>query len=120
MTSSQGTTVGGLKTPVDVTGSQASLTQGNITLIQSTNESVTGISATMTLGQHAEIPGQIIGVSGLSITSSLGEEGPITGNVAVTLTGIELTSSVGSPNITPWSEIDLGVSNTWTVVDLAA
>ena len=79
LASSQGTTVGGLKTPVPVTGSQASLTQGNITLIQSTNESVTGIAATMTLGQHAEIPGQIIGVSGLSITSSLGEEG-ITGD----------------------------------------
>ena len=49
LASSQGNTVGGVKTPVDVTGSQASLTQGNITLIQSTNESVTGIAATMTL-----------------------------------------------------------------------
>ena len=117
--SSQGNTVGGLKTPVPVTGSQASLTQGNITLIQSTNESVTGISATMTLGQHAEIPGQIIGVSGLSITSSLGEEG-ITGDGLVTPTGQSLTSSVGSVNITAWSEIDLGVNNTWTIVDLAA
>jgi len=80
---------------------------------------VTGISATMTLGQHAEIPGQIIGVSGLSITSSLGEEGA-TGEAVVIPTGIELTGSVGSPNITAWAEIDLGVSNTWTVVDLAA
>tara|TARA_R100000657_G_C4641396_1_gene87257 strand:- start:51 stop:800 length:750 start_codon:yes stop_codon:yes gene_type:complete len=119
ITSSQGTTVGGLKTPVPVTGSQASFTQGSITLIQSTNESVTGISATMTLGQHAEIPGQIIGVSGLSITSSLGEE-DATGEAVVIPTGLELTGSVGSPNITAWSEIDLGVSNTWTVVDLAA
>ena len=119
LTSSQGTTVGGLKTPVPVTGSQASLTQGNITLIQSTNESVTGIAATMTLGQHAEIPGQIIGVSGLSITSSLGEEG-ISADGLVIPTGQSLTSSVGSVNITAWSEIDLGVNNTWTEVDLAA
>ena len=120
MTSSQGTTVGGLKTPVNVTGSQASLTQGNITLIQSTNESVTGIAATMTLGQHSEIPAQIVGVSGISMTSSLGEEGPITGDALVTPSGIQLTGSIGSPNITSWNEIDLGVSNTWTVVDLAA
>ena len=67
----------------------------------------------------AEIPGQIIGVSGLSMTSSLGEEG-ITGDGIVNPTGQSLTSSVGSVNITAWSEIDLGVSNTWTVVDLAA
>ena len=112
--------MGGLKTPVDVTGIQASMTIGNISLVQTTTESVTGMSATMTLGQHAEIPGQIIGVSGLSITSSLGEEGPISGDALVTPTGIQLTGSVGSPNITAWSEIDLGVSNTWTVVDLAA
>ena len=120
MTSSQGTTTGGLKTPVDVTGIQGTLSQGNISLVQTTIEPVTGTAATMSLGTHAEIPGQIIGVSGLSITSSLGEEGPITGDALVIPSGIQLTGSVGSPNITSWNEIDLGVSNTWTVVDLAA
>ena len=35
-------------------------------------------------------------------------------------TGIQMTASVGSPNITAWAEIDPGVSNTWSVVDLAA
>ena len=120
MTSSQGTTVGGLKTPVDVTGIQGTFSQGNISLEQTTIEPVTGISATMSLGSHAEIPGQIIGVSGLSITSALGEEGPITADAIVIPTGIQLTGSVGSPNITAWAEIDLGVNNVWTPVDLAA
>ena len=119
ITSSQGNVVGGLKTPVDVSGISMSMTQGNASLIQTTVEQPTGISATMTLGQHAEIPGQIIGVSGLSITSSLGEEG-ITGDGQITLSGQSLTSAVGGVNITAWSEIDLGVSNTWTPVDLAA
>tara|TARA_A100001201_G_scaffold23196_7_gene26324 strand:- start:1762 stop:3129 length:1368 start_codon:yes stop_codon:yes gene_type:complete len=120
LTSTAGNAVGGLKTPVDVTGIQASMSIGNISLVQTTTESVTGISATMTLGQHAEIPGQIIGVSGLSMTSSLGEEGPITGDALVIPTGQSLTGSVGNVNITSWNEIDLGVSNSWTVVDLAA
>jgi len=120
MTSSQGSTTGGLKTPVDVTGIQASMSIGNISLVQTTVETVTGIAATMTLGQHAEIPGQIIGVSGLSMTSSLGEEGPITGDAIVTPLGIQLTGSIGNPNVTAWSEIDLGVNNSWTTVDLAA
>ena len=84
-----------------------------------TAESVTGISATMTLGQHAEIPGQIIGVSGLSMTSSLGEE-EVVGGALVIPTGIQLSGSVGNPNVTAWSEIDLGVNNTWSTVDLAA
>jgi len=120
LTGSVGNTIAGLKTPVDVSGISMTMTQGTFSLVQTTVEQPTGLSATMTLGQHAEIPGQIIGVSGLSITSSLGEEGPVTGNALVTPTGIQLTGSIGSPNITSWNEIDLGVSNTWTVVDLAA
>jgi len=119
ITSSIGNAASGLFLDVPVTGVQASFTQGSISLQQSTNEPATGISATMTLGQHAEIPAQIVGISGLSMTSSLGEEG-ITANALVIPTGQSLTSSVGSVNITAWSEIDLGVSNTWTVVDLAA
>tara|TARA_R100001509_G_scaffold115360_1_gene70424 strand:+ start:217 stop:1527 length:1311 start_codon:yes stop_codon:yes gene_type:complete len=119
MTASPGTAVGGLKTPVDVSGIQASMSIGNISLVQTTTESVTGISATMTLGQHAEIPGQIIGVSGLSMTSSLGEE-EVVGGALVIPTGIQLSGSVGNPNVTAWSEIDLGVNNTWSTVDLAA
>ena len=120
ISSSIGNSAAGLFLDVPVTGIQASFTQGTISLVQSTNEPATGISATMTLGQHSEIPAQIVGVSGLSITSSLGEEGPVTGDALVTPSGIQLTGSIGSSNITSWNEIDLGVSNTWTVVDLAA
>ena len=119
ITSQQGITIGGTKTPVDVTGIQASFTLGNFTLVQTTNESVTGQQATMSLGTHAEIPDQIIGVTGLSITSSLGEEGT-TGDAEVIPTGQLLTSSIGNVNITAWSEVDLGVSNTWAEVDRAA
>jgi len=38
----------------------------------------------------------------------------------VQVSGVQLTSSTGSPNITAWQEIDLGVNNIWTEVDLAA
>jgi len=56
LTSSIGSTVAGLKTPVDVSGIQATFTQGNFTLVQTTTESPTGQQATLSLGQHAEIP----------------------------------------------------------------
>ena len=55
LTSSIGSTVAGLKTPVDVSGIQATFTQGNFTLVQTTTESPTGQQATLSLGQHAEI-----------------------------------------------------------------
>ena len=46
--------------------------------------------------------------------------GTITANANVSLTGISMTSSIGTPNITAWAEIDPNVSNVWTEVDLAA
>ena len=52
------------------------------------------------------------------IPSSPKEE--VIGGALVIPTGIQLTGSVGSPNITAWAEIDLGVNNVWTPVDLAA
>ena len=114
-----GSVIAGLKTPVDVSGIQSTMSLGSITLIQTTNEQPSGIQATMSLGQHAEIPGQIIGVSGQQISSSVGSV-TATGEAAVDVTGIQMTISVGSPNITAWAEIDPGVNNVWTEVDLAA
>jgi hypothetical protein len=118
-TMSVGTAVGGLKTPVDVSGIQATMTLGSITLIQSTNESVTGQQLTASLGQHAEIPGQIIGVGGLQLAGSIGSVS-VTGLANIDVTGIQMTISAGNANVTAWAEVNTGVSNTWTVVDLAA
>jgi hypothetical protein len=53
------------------------------------------------------------------MTLFLGEETTVA-NADVDVTGIELTSSIGSTNITSWQEVDPGVTNVWTEVDLAA
>ena len=119
LTGSMGITIAGLKTPVDVTGVQMTSSQGNFNLVQSTNEQPTGIQGTLSLGQHAEIPGQIIGVSGLGLTASI-DNVTITGNGLVAPTGQQITSNVGTVNVTSWQEVDLGVDNNWTEVDLAA
>ena len=73
----------------------------------------------MSLGQHAEIPGQIIGVTGLELTSSIGSVS-VEGTSDVSITGISSTISVGQVNVTAWQEVDPGVNNIWTEVDLAA
>jgi hypothetical protein len=119
LTTGVGQAVAGLFIPVDVTGISASLTLGTFTLVQSTNEPVTGQAMTLSLGTPAEIPAQIVGVTGQQLTSGIGSVS-VTGTGKVVLTGIDLTASVGTINITAWAEIDLGVNNVWTEVDLAA
>jgi len=118
-TSSVGNSAAGLFLDVPVTGSQATMSIGNFSLVQSTNESPTGVQATISIGNPSEIPAQHVGVSGLQLTSTAGSV-TVVGEAKVIPTGIQLTGSVGTVNITPWQEIDLGVSNTWTTVDLAA
>tara|TARA_R100000149_G_C5877395_1_gene141381 strand:- start:1252 stop:2742 length:1491 start_codon:yes stop_codon:yes gene_type:complete len=119
LTGSVGTTVAGLKTPVDVTGISMTMSQGSTSLVQTTTEAVTGQQLTSTLGTHAEIPGQIIGVQGLALTSSIGSV-TVEGTAGIDVTGIQMSASVGNVAITPWQEVDLGVNNVWTEVDLAA
>jgi hypothetical protein len=74
---------------------------------------------TLSLGTPAEIPQQIVGVTGQQLTSGIGSV-TVTGTSIVPLTGVSLTLSIGTTNITAWAEIDLGVNNVWTEVDLAA
>jgi hypothetical protein len=119
LTTGVGQAVGGILQEVPVTGISASLTLGTFTLVQSTNESVTGQAMTLGLGTPAEIPQQIVGVTGQQLTSGIGSVS-VTGTSVVIPTGISLTSSIGATNITAWAEIDLGVNNVWTEVDLAA
>jgi len=119
LSGSMGNVVAGLKTPVDVTGIQATMSLGSITLIQSTNEPVTGQQLTLALGEAEEIPAQIVGVSGIQLTSSIGSV-TVVGTSVIQPTGISATFSVGQVNVTPWQEINLGVNNVWTEVDLAA
>lgn len=118
-TSDIGQVIGGTRQDVPVSGIEATLTLGDFTLIQSTVESVTGLEITSSIGEAEEIPAQIIGLTGLEVTSSMGSV-TVIGEAAIDVTGIELTLSVGSLNITAWQEIDPGVNNVWSDVDLAA
>jgi len=100
-----------------VTGIQATFTIGTTTLEQTTTESVTGQTMTMTLGEEGQA--SKYDVTGSAMASSIGSV-TVVGGAGIDVTGIQMTATVVSPNITAWQEIDLGVSNTWTEVDLAA
>jgi len=96
---------------------QATFSIGSISLVQTTNEPVTGQTITLSLGEEEQA--NVYPVSGSTMTSSVGSV-TVVGGAGIDVSGIQMTASVGSPMITAWAEIDLGVSNTWTVVDLAA
>ncbi len=44
----------------------------------------------------------------------------VEGTAGIDVTGIQMTASTGNANITSWQEINPGVTNVWTTVDLAA
>jgi len=119
LTTGVGQTEAFQNTPVDVSGISMTISLGNENLVQTTTEVVSGQSLATSIGTPTEIPMQNVGVTGLSLTTAMGEESTVS-NANIPLTGIALTSSVGSLNITSWQEVDLGVNNTWTTVDLAA
>jgi len=118
-TFSEGQVIGGTRQDVPVTGTEATMSLGTIALEQSTNEPATGQELTTSIGDVEEIPEQIVGVSGIQLTANTGSV-TVTGTAVVAATGIELTSSLGSINVTAWNEIDPGVNNVWSEVDLAA
>lgn len=105
------------KIPVDVTGIQGTFSIGTITLEQTTTETVTGQTMTMTLGEEGQA--SKYDVTGSTMTSAIGSV-TIVGGAGIDVTGIQITANIGNVNVTSWSEVDLGVSNTWTEVDLAA
>jgi hypothetical protein len=117
-TTSVGQVVPEPRIEVDVTGIQASLSLGTAQLVQTTTEIVTGQAATLTQGSAQQASVYPVTTAGL-LSSSIGSVTQTT-TANVPLTGIGLTASIGTVKITAWSEINPGVNNTWSEVDLAA
>jgi hypothetical protein len=74
---------------------------------------------TVGLGNEDAIPNTIVSVSTNLLNVSVGTA---SGEVLSTasLTGINMTASTGRLYISAWAVVDIGVTNNWTVVDIAA
>ena len=107
------------RTDVNLSGIQASLSLGNFTLVQTNNQSVT-TAGLLSISQGSAQQASVYPVTTAGLLNSSAGSTTQTTTANVTLTGIGLTASLGTVNITAWSEIDLGVNNTWSEVDLAA
>ena len=82
---------------------------------------VTVLATTLTLNSNV---GNVDAVSVVDLSSLIGYTsiGSVTTEQTanVSVTGISMSANVGNVAVTPWSEVDLDVNNTWTEVDLAA
>ena len=77
------------------------------------------MSSTGSVGSIVPVSGY--DVTGVSSTSAVGTPTEITGTGVVdNVTGVVLTSSMGSVIIIAWSEIDTGTQTTWTEITTAA
>ena len=86
-------------------------TAGNATI------AVTGIQMASSIGTASQATKY--DVSGQQMATSAGSVS-VTGTAVVIPTGIQLQTNTGNPIITAWQEINPGVTNVWTEVDLAA
>lgn len=124
---------------VSVTGTEMTMTLGDESAFTDHTVEVTGQELTMSMGEEDIIVDANVELTGNELTSSIGDVEQetryavtgvemstaigsviVTGTANVDVTGIQLQSNTGNVNITAWAEIDPGVSNVWTEVDLAA
>jgi hypothetical protein len=74
---------------------------------------------TVGLGNEDAVPNTIVSVSTNLLNVSVGvASGEFTSTVSPT--GVSATTSTGRVFIAAWAVVDIGVTNTWTVVDIAA
>ena len=79
----------------------------------------TGVSSTSSVGSIT--PVSKYSVTGVSSTSAVGSPTEITGEGIVDdVSGVVLTSNVGSVIIIAWNRIDTGTPVTWTKITTAA
>ncbi len=117
LSSSIGQVVPEPKLEVPVTGISLTSTIGNFTLVQSTVEGVTGQELTFSMGEEDAV--SVAEVTGSEATISVGSAEVII-DVSFDVTGISATISISQVGLTSWQEIDPGVNNVWSDVDLAA
>ena len=103
---------------VVVTGTSLTSTIGNVSLTADANVSVTGILGNLSQGTAICDANSLIDVTGNQLSTFIGQV--VTFDASAEVTGMSASTSIGSVKITSWQEVDPGVSNVWTEVDLAA
>ena len=104
---------------VDVIGNQLNTTLGTYSITADANLSLSTNLLTVSLGDEDATPNTQVTLSTNLMTLSQGSASGETLST-ISVTGVTVTSQVGRVFVSAWAVIDIGVTNTWTVVDIAA
>jgi len=139
------TTTGTIDTQIDfdavVIGESISTTVDTVTITADANIDVNGSSLTILLGDAVEQITADVFLTGNAISIDLGsaeldantlvDVTSVSANTTINsvsiiidvtpaITGLQMTSNVGRVFISAWAVVDIGITNNWAVVDIAA
>ena len=104
---------------VDVIGNQLNTTIGIYSITADANVTPNTNLLTISLGDEDATPNTQVTLSTNLLTLSQGfASGETLSTISVT--GVTVTSQVGRVFVSAWAVIDIGVTNNWSVVDIAA
>jgi hypothetical protein len=104
---------------VDVIGVQLNTAIGSLSITADANLTLNTNLLTVSLGDEEGLPNTIVTLSTNLLNVSVGTaSGQALVDVAVT--GVNMTTSTGRLFVSAWAVVNIGVTNTWTVVDIAA
>jgi hypothetical protein len=104
---------------VDVIGVQLNTTVAALSITADSNLTLNTNLLTVSTGNEDVTPNTIVVLSTNLLNVSVGNaSGQALVDVAVT--GVNMTTSTGRLYVTAWAVVNIGVTNTWSVVDIAA
>lgn len=104
---------------VDVIGNQLNTTIGAYSITADANLSLNTNLLNLSLGDEDATPNTQVILSTNLLTASVGIASGETLSI-IDVTGVNMTTSTGRLYVSAWAVINIGVSNTWSVVDIAA
>jgi hypothetical protein len=104
---------------VDVIGVQLNTTIGIYSITADANLTLNTNLLTVSLGDEDVTPNTIVTLSTNLLNVSVGTaSGQVL--IDVSVTGVNMTTSTGRLFVSAWAVVNIGVTNNWTVVDIAA
>ena len=105
---------------VDVIGQQLNTTIGIYSITANANVNAsTNTALNISLGDETGLPNTIVNLTSLLLDVVEGTASGQAVNI-VSVTGVSATISTGRLYVSAWAVVDIGVTNTWSVVDIAA
>jgi hypothetical protein len=104
---------------VDVIGVQLNATSASLSITADANLTLNTNLLTISLGDEEGLPNTIVTLSTNLLNISVGIAAGETLSL-IPVTGVNMTTSTGRLYVTAWAVVDIGVTNTWVVVDIAA